>query len=109
MIFFVIVDGCMSSTGLSLTIVVAIFTLLNYKEKNFMSLMMKIWCLNHELQGICEGFKAKRNPTIPSRYKEGQKRCSVCEIFVKWDETYCPCCNYKLKTRSFRGWEMRKD
>ena len=70
--------------------------------------MMKIWCLNHELQGICEGFKAKRNPTIPSRYKEGQKRCSVCEIFIKWDETYCPCCNYKLRTRSFRGWEMRK-
>ena len=45
---------------------------------------------------------------IPSRYKEGQKRCSVCEIFITWDETYCPCCNYKLRTRSFRGWEMRK-
>jgi hypothetical protein len=60
MIVFVIVDGCKSSTGLSLTIVVALFTLLNYKEKIFMSLMMKIWCLNHELQGICKGFKAKR-------------------------------------------------
>ena len=47
--------------------------------------------------GICERFKAKRNHTIPSRYKEGQKRCSVCEIFIKWDETYCPCCNYKLR------------
>jgi len=59
--------------------------------------------------GICERFKAKMNPSIPSRYAQGQKRCSVCEIFIKWDENqYCPCCNYKLRTRSFRGWEMRK-
>ena len=58
--------------------------------------------------GICERFKAKRNPDIPSGYREGQKRCSVCEIFIKWDENSCPCCNYKLRTRSFRGFGMRK-
>ena len=41
--------------------------------------------------------------------QEGQKRCSVCEIFIQWDgNPYCPCCNYKLRTRSFRGWGMRK-
>ncbi|MDR4492609.1 MAG: hypothetical protein R2685_17225 [Candidatus Nitrosocosmicus sp.] len=58
--------------------------------------------------GICVRYKAKRNSDIPSRYKEGQKRCSICEIFIKWDENpYCPCCNYKLRTRSFRGWKMR--
>ncbi len=49
------------------------------------------------------------NRNIPSRYTEGQKRCSVCEIFIRWDgDPYCPCCNYKLRTRSFRGWGMRK-
>lgn len=59
--------------------------------------------------GICERFRAKRNPHIPSRYMEGQKRCSVCEIFINWDENpFCPCCNYKLRTRSFRGFGMRK-
>jgi predicted amidophosphoribosyltransferase len=58
--------------------------------------------------GICERYKAKRNPIIPSRYKEGQKRCSVCKVFIKWNENYCPCCNYKLRTRSFRGFGMRK-
>jgi hypothetical protein len=58
--------------------------------------------------GICERYKAKRNAGIPSRYREGQKRCSVCEIFIKWDENSCPCCNYKLRTRSFRGFGMRK-
>ena len=58
--------------------------------------------------GICVRYKAKRNSEIPSRYREGQKRCSTCEIFIKWDNHYCPCCNNKLRTRSFRGWEMRK-
>ena len=59
--------------------------------------------------GICERFKAKKNTTISSWYAQGQKRCSVCEIFIKWNENqYCPCCNYKLRTRSFRGLGMRK-
>lgn len=54
--------------------------------------------------GICERFKAKKIPTISSWYAQGQKRCSVCEIFIKWDNSpYCPCCSYKLRTRSFRG------
>jgi predicted amidophosphoribosyltransferase len=59
--------------------------------------------------GICERYKATRNHIVPSRYKEGQKRCSVCEIFINWNEnSYCPCCKYKLRTRSFRGFGMRK-
>jgi hypothetical protein len=39
---------------------------------------------------------------------EGQKRCSVCEIFINWVESNCPCCKVKLRTRSFRGFGMRK-
>ena len=59
--------------------------------------------------GVCERYRAKRNHSLPSRYTDGQKRCSVCEVFIKWDEnSYCPCCNYKLRTRSFRGFGMRK-
>lgn len=59
--------------------------------------------------GICVRFKAKKDPTISSWYAQGQKRCSICEIFIKWNENqYCPCCNYKLRTRSFRGFGMRK-
>ncbi|GEM_PF-1249238 len=54
--------------------------------------------------GICERFRAKKIPTISSRYSQGHKRCSVCEIFIHWDNSpYCPCCSYKLRTRSFRG------
>jgi hypothetical protein len=59
--------------------------------------------------GICERYRAKRNYNIPSRYTEGQKRYSVYKIFIKWDEnSYCSCCNHKLRTRSFRGFKMRK-
>jgi predicted amidophosphoribosyltransferase len=29
----------------------------------------------------------------------GQKRCQVCELFIKWDGLFCPCCGYKLRTR----------
>ena len=58
--------------------------------------------------GVCERHKAKRNHNFSSRYMEGQKRCSVCEIYIKWNENRCPCCNYKLRTRSFRGFGMRK-
>ena len=34
--------------------------------------------------GVCERYRAKRNHNIPSRYTDGQKRCSVCEVFIKW-------------------------
>jgi hypothetical protein len=61
--------------------------------------------------GLCKRYKAKGNHIVPRRYKEGQKRRSVWEIFIKWNENsyYCPCCRYKLRTRSFRGFRMRKN
>ena len=36
--------------------------------------------------GVCERYRAKRNHNIPPRYTDGQKRCSVCEVFIKWKE-----------------------
>ena len=44
-------------------------------------------------KGICIRHKAS------SRYATGQKRCQVCELFIKWDGLSCPCCGYKLRTR----------
>jgi hypothetical protein len=37
-------------------------------------------------------------------YATGQKRCQICEIFIKWDGLSCPCCGYKLRNgpRSFK-------
>ena len=31
------------------------------------------------------------------RYATGNKRCQVCEIFIKWEGFWCPCCGYRLR------------
>jgi hypothetical protein len=49
-------------------------------------------------KGICVRHKAMK-PVGTGRYSTGQKRCQVCEIFVKWDGLFCPCCGYRLRTK----------
>ncbi len=49
-------------------------------------------------KGICERYKAKK-PVALGRYTSGQKRCQICEIFIKWEGLWCPCCGYRLRTR----------
>jgi hypothetical protein len=44
-------------------------------------------------KGICVRYKAS------ARYANGHKRCKVCDLFIKWDGLFCPCCGYKLRTR----------
>ena len=48
-------------------------------------------------KGICVRHKAMK-PVATGRYSTGQKRCQVCEIFLKWDGLWCPCCGYRLRT-----------
>jgi hypothetical protein len=33
------------------------------------------------------------------RYFAGQKRCAMCEIFIKWDDVWCPCCGSRLRIK----------
>ena len=49
-------------------------------------------------KGICIRHKASK-PVEKGRYATGQKRCQVCEIFIKWDGLWCPCCGYRLRTK----------
>ncbi|TBR09166.1 MAG: hypothetical protein EPO62_05450 [Candidatus Nitrosotenuis sp.] len=35
---------------------------------------------------------------ISLRYN-GQKRCGVCDVYLKWDDSKCPCCNSILHVR----------
>ena len=49
-------------------------------------------------KGICIRHKAQK-PVGSGRYATGQKRCQICEIFIKWDGLWCPCCGYRLRTR----------
>ena len=48
-------------------------------------------------KGICQKYKVKK-PLMQSRYASGQKRCTVCAIFIYWDGANCPCCGMVLRT-----------
>jgi hypothetical protein len=47
-------------------------------------------------KGICIRHKAHK-PYCSGRYAIGQKRCQICEIFIKWDGIFCPCGGYRLR------------
>ncbi len=49
-------------------------------------------------KGICIRYKAQK-PVGSGRYATGQRRCQICEIFIKWDGLWCPCCGYRLRTK----------
>ena len=50
-------------------------------------------------KGICERHKALRPADGSGRYSARQKRCVICEIFIKWDGVWCPCCGSKLRSK----------
>lgn len=48
----------------------------------------------------CNGIhnKYKRTRRVGgSNYSHGVKRCTTCEVFIKWSGILCPCCGYKLR------------
>ena len=49
-------------------------------------------------KGICIRHKAQK-PVGMGRYSMGQKRCQICELFIRWDGLWCPCCGYRLRTK----------
>ena len=49
-------------------------------------------------RGICIRHRALK-PQGTGRYADGQKRCQVCQVFLKWENFWCPCCGYRLRTR----------
>ena len=50
-------------------------------------------------QGICNTYKITKGTRENSWYKKGAKRCTTCNIFIKWDGLWCPCCGYMLRNR----------
>jgi len=50
-------------------------------------------------KGICNKLTLKEKCIGHRFYINGKKWCSVCDIFIKWDGLYCPCCRVKMRTR----------
>ena len=49
--------------------------------------------------GICDYHKTTKVST-GQKYENGQKRCTLCSIFIETTETQCPCCSARLRTKS---------
>lgn len=50
-------------------------------------------------KGECKTtFKRSLGKTI-FHYTDGQKRCSVCGVYIRWIGSKCPCCNAVLHVR----------
>ena len=47
-------------------------------------------------KGVCIHHKAS-GPISYGRYATGNKRCQICEIFMKWDGLWCHCCGCRLR------------
>lgn len=45
----------------------------------------------------CQKYKAIR--TERGHYAEGHKRCQICEIFIKHEGLFCPCCGYRIRSK----------
>ncbi len=50
-------------------------------------------------KGFCDDFKGEKIPN-GSKYGYGQKRCSLCGIFMTVDGVRCPCCSSLLRTKA---------
>ncbi|MCV0410183.1 hypothetical protein [Nitrosopumilus sp.] len=48
--------------------------------------------------GKCKEFEVLRSG-LERRYKPGHKRCQQCNQWMLYEGVFCPCCNYRLRTR----------
>lgn len=67
--------------------------------------------LNSKMTNVCKGVCIKYKAVGykgKHRYNIGQKRCPVCEEFLKYLGIRCPCCSVKLRTTP-RGNKARKE
>ena len=47
-------------------------------------------------KGLCIRIKAPKPKGI-GRYASGQKRCQICEEYLRHEGLWCPCCGYRLR------------
>ena len=41
---------------------------------------------------VCHRYKAAKPGKANIRYAVDPKRCTTCDVFMKWDGPRCPCC-----------------
>jgi hypothetical protein len=61
---------------------------------------------------ICGGVECKlkkyeAKKIVRGADRDGYRRCSKCELFLKYDGIFCPCCSCRMKV-SFRNNKSRQ-
>lgn len=59
-------------------------------------------------KGICIRYKADKPKQAGKRYLIGQKRCQTCDIFIKLDDFWCPCCGHRLRNSPRTKYQKKK-
>ena len=45
-------------------------------------------------RGICERYRSNKRT-----YSDNAKRCTSCNIYIWYEGTKCPCCNFSLRLK----------
>ncbi|HXG74739.1 MAG TPA: hypothetical protein VNK44_07975 [Candidatus Nitrosotenuis sp.] len=45
-------------------------------------------------RGICERVRFDKR-----RYAYGVKRCTYCDVYIQYQDSFCPCCGRKLRSK----------
>jgi len=59
--------------------------------------------------GPCQKYRASKPADNQSRYELGQRRCTKCGIFMMWAGIWCPCCGFRLRTKSHSSKGKRQE
>ena len=49
-------------------------------------------------KGACHKYRATKE-FGQTRYASGQSRCTLCDIYIRWDGRHCPCCRRRLRKK----------
>lgn len=65
---------------------------------------------NRFCRGLCHNIKGyDLRKKIDFAYEQGFRKCSICECHFKIVESYCGCCNNKLRTTHIRRRQETKE
>lgn len=48
---------------------------------------------------ICKKHKPMEYTPSDGRYRNGQKRCQFCSVYMIWSGIFCPCCGSRLRSK----------
>ena len=63
------------------------------KTQECMIKMSRMICRNI----ICKAEQYQPKKKVRGAAAQGYRRCSVCEIFLKYQGVYCPCCSNRMR------------